>query len=69
MIASAAITNSLLRQACTRRGGVQAGGLAALPLDVLFQVRLGASRLRAPVSRRDCVISRRTVMKNAGWGA
>jgi hypothetical protein len=47
--------------------GVQAGGLAACPLDVLFQVRLGFSRLRTPVSQRDCVISQRTVMNNVGW--
>jgi hypothetical protein len=33
------------------------GGLAAQTLDVLFQVRLGASRLRAPVSQRDCTVS------------
>ncbi len=30
------------------------------------QVRLGPSRLHAPVSRRDSAISRRTVMNNAG---
>jgi hypothetical protein len=66
MSASTAITNSLLRQACTRLAGVQAGGLAARFLDVLFQVRLGFSQLYAPVSRRDCVISPRTVMNNAG---
>jgi hypothetical protein len=66
MTASAAITDSLLRQACTQLIGVQAGGLAARPLDVLFQVRLGFSRLHAPVSRRDYVLSRRTVMNKAG---
>jgi hypothetical protein len=36
------------------------------PLSVLFQVRLGPSRLRAPVLPRDCAISRQTVMNNAG---
>jgi hypothetical protein len=30
------------------------------------QVRLGISRLRMPVSQRDCAISRRTVTNNAG---
>jgi hypothetical protein len=35
----------------------EAGGLAALPLKILFQVCLGASRLHAPVSRRDYAIS------------
>jgi len=66
MNASAATAHSLLRQACTQFVGVQAGGLAARPLDVLFQVRLGFSRLRAPVSRRDCALSQRTAMNNAG---
>jgi len=45
---------------------MQADGLATQSLNVLFQVRFGPSRLRAPVSRRDCAISRRTVMNNAG---
>lgn len=40
---------------------VQAGGLAAQSLDVLFQVRLGPLRLHAPVSQRDYAISRQTV--------
>ncbi len=44
-----------------------AGGLAAQSLNVLVPVRLGPSRLRAPVSRRDCAISRRTIMNNPGW--
>ena len=30
------------------------------------RVRVGSSRLRAPVSPRDSAISRRTVMNNAG---
>jgi hypothetical protein len=66
MSGSAAITDSLLRQRCTRWPGVQLGGLTARSLDVLFQVRLGLSRLHAPVSRRDCVISRRAIMDNEG---
>lgn len=63
---SAAIAPSLLRQAWLRSSCSHAVGLAARSLDVLFQVRLGLSRLRAPVSRRDCAISQRTIMNNAG---
>ena len=37
--------------------GVQAGGLAARPLNILFQVCFGPSRLHAPVSLRDSAIS------------
>ena len=48
------------------RPGVQAGGLAARSVKVLFQVCLPLSRLRAPVSRGDCAISSRTVMNNVG---
>ena len=57
MNVSTAMTDSLLRQACTRFHGVQAGGLAAQALNILFQVCLGPSRLHAPVSRRDSAIS------------
>ena len=46
--------------------GVQTGGLAVRSVDVLFQVCLPPSRLRAPVSLGDCAISPRTVMNNAG---
>jgi len=55
MNASAAIVDPLLRQAFGRR---------ARPSDPrrTARVRLGASRLRAPVSRRGSAISRRTVM-------
>jgi len=66
MIASAAIADSPLRQAWARWPGVQAGGLAVRSVNILFQVCLPPSRLRAPVSRGDCAISRRTVMNNAG---
>jgi len=45
---------------------MQAGGLAAQSVNVLLGVRLPPSRLHAPVSRRDCAISPRTVMNNAG---
>src|SRR5438445_13116732 len=47
--------------------GVQAGGLAAQSVNILFQVCLSPSRLRAPVSLGDSAISRRTVMNSAGW--
>ena len=41
-------------------------GLAPRTLTVLHGVRIGSSRLRAPVSRRGSAISPRTVMNNAG---
>jgi hypothetical protein len=59
MSASAAIVDSLLRRAF----GWQAR--RSLPRRTV-QVRLGISRLRMPVSQRDCTISRRAVMSNAG---
>ena len=61
MSTSAAIADSLLRRAFGRR---------ARPSDPqrTARVRLGFSRLGAPVSQRDSAISRRTVMNNAGWG-
>jgi hypothetical protein len=75
---SAAIVDSPLRQAGMRLTGMPAGGLAPRGLDVLFQVRLGLSGLRTPVSRGDFSISsldwardpeqvegRRTVMNDA----
>ncbi len=74
--ASAAIAHSRLRQACMRVRGMQAGGLAAQSVAVLFTrctrqsngspVRLPPSRLHAPVSPCDWAISQRTVMNNAG---
>jgi hypothetical protein len=66
MNASAAITDSSLRQAGMRLCGMPAGGLAPRDLNVLFQVRIGLSGLHAPVSPGDSVISRRTIMNNAG---
>ena len=59
MSASAAIADSLLQRAY----GWQA---RRSPPRRTIQVRLGISRLRMPVSQRDCAISRRTVMNNAG---
>jgi len=66
MDASTATADSRLRQACLRLLGTQAGRLAARDLDILFQVCLGPSRLRVPVSPGDSAISSRTVMNNAG---
>jgi len=59
MSASAAIADSLLR----RTFGGQAR--RSLPRHTV-QVCLGTSRLRMPVSQRDCTISQRIVMNNAG---
>jgi len=56
---SAATADPLLRQASGRR---------ARPSDPqrTTRVRIGASGLRAPVSRRGSAISQRTVMNHAG---
>jgi len=59
MNASAAIADPLLRQAYGRRARLSDPHRTA-------QVRIGTSRLRAPVSRRGSAISRRTVTNNAG---
>ena len=59
MNTSAAIADSLLRQAF----GGQARRSAP---QRTTRVRVGVSRLRMPVSQRDCAISPRTVMNNAG---
>ncbi len=53
------------KPACGLRG-MQAGGLAAQSVTVLQGVRLPPLRLHAPISLRDCAISRRTIMNNAG---
>ena len=59
MTASAPIADPLLRRAFGRRARPSDPQRAA-------RVRIGASGLRAPVSRRGSTISRRTVMNNAG---
>ena len=43
-----------------------AGGLAARSVNILFQVCLSPSRLRAPVSRGVSAVSSRTLVDNAG---
>jgi len=59
MSTSAAIADSLLRRAFGRRARPSAPPRTA-------RVRVGPSRLRAPVSQHDSAISRRTVMNYAG---
>src|SRR2546426_11307638 len=55
---------------CNRRHdaatSLMAGGLAAQSVNILFQVCLPPSRLRAPVSLRVRTPSRRTFLNNAG---
>jgi len=63
---STATAYTPLRQAWMQSFRIQAGGLAPRDLDVLVQVRLGLSGLRAPVSRGVLAVSSRTVMNNAG---
>lgn len=57
---------------CNRRyaatTSLAAGGLAAQSVDILFQVCLLSSQLRAPVSRGVLVVSLRTLANNAGLG-
>jgi len=60
--AFAVIADSPLRQAWTRSMSIQAGGLAAQSVDILFQVCLPSSRLCPPVSLGDCAISWRTAV-------
>lgn len=46
-----------------------AGRLALRDLDILFQVCLGLSGLRVPVSHGVLAVSSRIVMKNVGYDA
>jgi len=68
MNASAATADTPLRPAWLQGSRTQAGGLTPRDLDVLFQVRLGLSGLRAPVSPGVLAVSLRTVMNNVGLG-
>ena len=56
---------------CNRRyaaaTSLTAGGLAAQSVNILFQVCLLSSRLRAPVSPGVSAVSPRTLVNNAGW--
>ncbi len=55
---------------CNRRyadaTSLTAGGLATQSVNILFQVCLPPSRLRAPVSRGVSAVSSRTLVNNAG---
>ena len=55
---------------CNRRyaaaTSLTAGGLAARSVNILFQVCLPSSRLRAPVSLGVSAVSSRTLVNNAG---
>ena len=53
------------RDAATTR--LTAGGLAAQSVNILFQVCLSPSRLRAPVSRGVSAVSSRTLVNNEGY--
>jgi GNAT superfamily N-acetyltransferase len=56
---------------CNRRyaatTSLTAGGLAAQSVNILFQVSLPPSRLRAPVSRGVSAVSSRTLVNNEGY--
>ncbi|SPP65372.1 hypothetical protein NITLEN_30286 [Nitrospira lenta] len=56
---------------CNRRytatTSLTAGGLAAQSVDILFQVCLPSSQLRAPVSHGVLAVSSRTLVNTAGW--
>ena len=56
---------------CNRRyaatTSLTAGGLAAQSVNILFQVCLSPSRLRAPVSRGVSAVSSRTLVNNEGY--
>ena len=56
---------------CTRRyaaaTSLTAGGLAAQSVNILVQVCLLPSRLRAPVSRGVSAVSSRTLVNNEGF--
>ncbi len=60
-----------LRRDMIERGGPSklglAGRLALRDLKILFQVCLGLSGLRVPVSPGVLAVSSRTVMNNVGW--
>jgi len=62
MNASTATADTPLRHAGPPVAHGRLGGLAPRNLDVLFQVRLGLSGLRAPVSHGVWAVSLRTVM-------
>jgi hypothetical protein len=66
MNASTATADTPLRKAWLQAFRSQAGGLASCGLDILFQVCLGLSGLRTPVSPGVWAVSSRTVMNSVG---
>ncbi|MBK9947500.1 MAG: hypothetical protein IPP12_10000 [Nitrospira sp.] len=63
---STATADTPLRQAAMQLCGMAAGRLALRDRTILFQVCLGPSGLRVPVSPGVLAVSSRTVMHNAG---
>lgn len=66
MSVSTVTADTPLRQARPQVSRGHAGGLAPRNLNILFQVCLGFSVLRTPVSPGVLAVSLRTVMNNAG---
>ena len=66
MCISVAIADTPLRQAWPWFVYGQAGRLAPCDLNILFQVCLGLSGLRVPVSHGVLTVSSRIVMNNVG---
>jgi hypothetical protein len=66
MTASTATADTPLRHAWPTVARGQLGGLVPRGLNVLFQVRLGLSGLRTPVSLGVLSVSSRTLMNHAG---
>jgi hypothetical protein len=66
MNTSTTTADTLLRPAWPRVSRGQAGRLALHDLNILFQVSLGLSGLRVPVSQIVLAVSSRTVMNNVG---
>jgi hypothetical protein len=63
---STATADTPLRQAALQLCGMPAGRLALRDRTILFQVYLGLSGLRVPVSLGVLAVSSQTVMNNVG---
>ena len=66
MNASTATADTPLRQAWLQMSAGMRAGSPLVTLDILFQVCLGFSGLRAPVSPGVWAVSSRTIMNNVG---
>ncbi|CAE6755755.1 hypothetical protein NSPZN2_30395 [Nitrospira defluvii] len=66
-MASTTPADTPLRHAGMRLSGMPADGLAPRSLNIPFQVCLGLSGLRAPVSRGVSSVSSRTLKNNVGY--